>query len=181
MGGSQRILDARQMHGVIRRMASEIAERHGGVERLLLVGVRTRGVPLAERLATEIEALAGRRPPLGILDINLYRDDFSTVGSQPVVRETHLPPSLEDWLVVLCDDVLYTGRTVRAALDALVDYGRPRAVELAVLVDRGLRELPIQADIVGERVATAPGELVEVRFAESDGLDEVLLSGREEG
>jgi pyrimidine operon attenuation protein/uracil phosphoribosyltransferase len=181
MGGSQRILDAPQMRRVIHRMAGEIAARHRGVERLLLVGVRTRGVPLAERLAAEIEAMEGRRPPLGILDINLYRDDFSTVGSQPVVRETHLPPSLEDWIVVLCDDVLYTGRTVRAALDALVDYGRPRAVELAVLVDRGLRELPIQADIVGQQVATAPGELVEVRFAESDGADEVLLLGREEG
>ncbi len=182
MGGSQRILDAPQMRSVIRRMAGEIADRHREVERLLLVGVRTRGVPLAERLAAELEATEGRRPPLGVLDINLYRDDFSTVGSQPVVRETHLPPSLEDWTVVLCDDVLYTGRTVRAALDALVDYGRPRAVELAVLVDRGLRELPIQADVVGRHVATAPTELVEVRFAETDGEDEVLLrEGGEEG
>jgi pyrimidine operon attenuation protein/uracil phosphoribosyltransferase len=179
MGASQRILDARQMRSVIGRMAGELAERHRGGERLLLVGIRTRGEPLAERLARELESAAGRRPPLGVLDINLYRDDFSTVAAQPVVRETRLPASLEDWIVVLCDDVLYTGRTVRAALDALVDYGRPRAVELAVLVDRGLRELPIQADVVGERIATTPADFVEVRFAEIDGADEVLLLPRE--
>ncbi len=180
MGSPQRHLDAPQLGRVIRRMAGEIVERHRGVERVLLVGIRSRGVPLAQRLAAEIEAMEGRRPPLGILDINLYRDDLSTVAAQPVVRETRLPPSIDDWIVVLCDDVLYTGRTVRAALDALVDFGRPRAVELVVLIDRGLRELPIQADIVGQTVTTTPEESIEVRLAETDGADEVLLVGGEE-
>lgn len=177
MVSSRRILDAGQMRRVIRRMAGELVERLRGGENAMLVGIRTRGVPLAERLAAEIELMEGHRPPLGILDINLYRDDLSTIGAQPVVRETDLPAAVEDWTLVLCDDVLYTGRTIRAALDALTDYGRPRAVELAVLVDRGLRELPIQADVVGAMVATTPEETVEVRFVETDGRDEVTVAG----
>ena len=139
----------------------------------MLVGIRTRGVPLAERMAAQIREMEGADIPLGVLDINLYRDDLSTVANYPVVKESRLPGGLDDKIVVLCDDVLFTGRTIRAALDALVDYGRPRAVRLAVLIDRGLRELPIQPDIVGQTVATEAEESVEVRFVEVDDSDEV--------
>jgi len=169
------LLDAEQMARVIRRMAGEIVERNRGVSDLLLIGIRTRGVPLAEALAAEIERMEGHAVPLGSLDITLYRDDLSTVGPQPLVKETRLPRAIDGCLVVLCDDVLYTGRTVRAALDHLVDYGRPRAVQLAVLVDRGHRELPIQADVVGKKVSTAKDEIVEVNFRSTDGADRVRL------
>jgi len=164
------ILDAEQMQRVIRRMAGEIVEDSRGVDRLMLVGIRTRGVPLAEALAEEIHRMEGKEVPLGVLDITLYRDDLSTVAPQPVVKATHLPGgSIEGVTVVLCDDVLFTGRTVRAALDHLNDYGRPRAVRLAVLVDRGHRELPIRADVVGETVPTARDEVIEVSFRSTDG------------
>ncbi len=166
------------MRRVIRRMAGEIVERNGGVEGLMLVGIRTRGVPLAERLAAEIERTEEVKLPLGILDITLYRDDLSTIGPQPVVKGSHLPEPVEDRTLVLCDDVLYTGRTVRAALDALLDYGRPRTVELAVLMDHGHRELPIQADVVGSVVQTAEEEVVEVAFEATDGADRVRLLRR---
>lgn len=173
------ILDARQMGRVIRRMAGEILENSRGTENLILVGIRTRGVPLAEALAKEIEAMEGEPVLQGVLDITLYRDDLSTVAPQPVVKETHLPEgSIEGRTVVLCDDVLYTGRTVRAALDHLTDYGRPRAVRLAVLVDRGHRELPIQADVVGETVPTAPHEVIEVAFESTDGEEWVRIMER---
>jgi pyrimidine operon attenuation protein/uracil phosphoribosyltransferase len=173
---SERILDADQMRRVIRRMAGEIVDRSGGAAGVMLAGIRTRGVPLAERLADLIEEMEGTRPPVGVLDINLYRDDLSTIGAHPVVRETRLPRSIEEWALILCDDVLYTGRTIRAALDELVDYGRPSRVELAVLVDRGLRELPIQPDVVGRSVETRREQRIDVRFEETDGVDEVLLS-----
>jgi pyrimidine operon attenuation protein / uracil phosphoribosyltransferase len=163
------LLDAHQMHRVIRRMAGELVERNRGTTDLMLVGIRTRGVPLAERLAAEIEAMEGLAVPIGSLDITLYRDDLSTIAPQPVVKETRFPGPIDGRTVVLCDDVLYTGRTIRAALDALVDFGRPRAVELAVLVDRGQRELPIQADVVGLTAAMGPGEVVEVAFPATDG------------
>ncbi len=170
------LLDAGQMSRAIRRMAGEIVERNRGVSDLLLVGIRTRGVPLAEALAAEIERMEGGQPvPRGVLDITLYRDDLSLVAPQPVVRESHLPLPIEGRVIVLCDDVLYTGRTVRAALDHLVDYGRPRQVQLAVLVDRGHRELPIQADFVGLRVPTARNEVVEVNFDATDGAEQVRL------
>jgi len=168
----RKILDAQQMTRVIRRMANEIVAENEGVETLLLVGIRTRGVPLAEKLAKEIQQAEGE-VEMGILDITLYRDDLSTVAAHPIVKETRFPSSIEGKTVVLCDDVLYTGRTIRAAMDALVDYGRPRAVRLAVLIDRGFRELPIQADVVGQVVQTVPEEVVEVRFAATDDLDEV--------
>jgi pyrimidine operon attenuation protein / uracil phosphoribosyltransferase len=172
------LLDAEQMGRVIRRMAGEIVERNRGASDLILVGIRTRGVPLAEALAREIERMEGHAVPLGTLDITLYRDDLSTVGPQPVVRVTTLPP-IDNCLVVLCDDVLYTGRTVRAALDHLIDYGRPRAVQLAVLVDRGHRELPIQADVVGTTVATTREQAVDVSFAATDaGRQQVELRER---
>jgi pyrimidine operon attenuation protein / uracil phosphoribosyltransferase len=172
------ILDAEQMARMIRRMAGEISERNRGVSDLMLVGIRTRGVPLAEAIAAEIERMEGHRVPLGALDITLYRDDLSTVGPQPVVRESRLPGAIDGRVMVLCDDVLFTGRTVRAALDHLVDYGRPRAVQLAVLIDRGHRELPIQADYVGKTVPTSRDEDIEVCFPSTDGTEEVRIVKR---
>jgi pyrimidine operon attenuation protein/uracil phosphoribosyltransferase len=169
------LLDADQMARIVRRMAGEIVERNQGTSELILVGIRTRGVPLAEALAAEIERMEGHPIPQGALDITLYRDDLSTIGPQPVVKGTHLPLPIDDRVIVLCDDVLYTGRTVRAALDHLADYGRPRAVQLAVLVDRGHRELPIQADVVGKAVPTARNEVVEVRYQVTDGEQLVRL------
>ena len=168
------LFDREQMRRVIHRMAGEIVERNSGVEGLLLVGIRTRGVPLSDRLAAEIERTEGAEVERGVLDITLYRDDLSTIAPQPVVKETTLPP-LDGKTVVLCDDVLYTGRTVRAALDHLADYGRPRSVQLAVLIDRGLRELPIQADFAGETVKTTQDEVIEVAFPETDGDERVRL------
>lgn len=175
----QTLLDKKQIRRVIRRIAGEIVERNGGTATLMLVGIRTRGVPFAERLAREIEAMEGASVPVGVLDITLYRDDLSTIAPQPVVKATRLGTPIDDRVLVLCDDVLYTGRTIRAALDALIDYGRPRAVRLAVVVDRGNRELPIQADYVGEEVRTGEHEHVEVRFEEVDGTDDVRLLVRE--
>lgn len=178
---SSSLLDAQQMKRVIRRMAGEIVDHNGGPADLLLVGIRTRGVPLAQRLATAIAKAEDLQVPQGVLDITLYRDDLSTIAPQPVVRESHLP-QIEGKTVVLCDDVLFTGRTVRAALDALLDYGRPRAVRLAVLVDRGHRELPVQADVVGRRVQTQAGDRVEVAFPETDeGREEVRVVSPADG
>ena len=162
------ILDGPQMRRVIRRMAGEILERNRGTGDLLLVGIVTRGVPLAEALAAEMERMEDKKVPIGHLDITLYRDDLSTIAPNPVVKATRFPVAPDGRIVVLCDDVLYTGRTVRAALDALVDYGRPRAVELAVLIDRGHRELPIQANVVGKTVPTAASEVIKVAFPSTD-------------
>jgi len=173
------ILDAKQMARIIRRMAGEIVERHqGDVGAILLAGIRTRGVPLAEKIAAEIERLEAVKLPVGVLDITLYRDDLSTVGAQPLVKGTHLPGPIDDRVVILCDDVLYTGRTVRAALDELIDYGRPRAVQLAVLIDRGHRELPIQADFVGKKVPTSQSEIIEVSFLSTDETEQVRILER---
>lgn len=174
----RQMLDAQEMRRIIRRMAGEILEQCPDLEQVLLVGIRTRGIPLAERLAAEIEAMEGVRLDIGALDITFYRDDLSMIGPQPVVKGTELPEPVTDRVVVLCDDVLYTGRTVRAALDELADYGRPKAVRLAVLVDRGCRELPIQADVVGKTIPTARSELVEVGFKEVDANDFVRLLER---
>ncbi|MDA8020428.1 MAG: bifunctional pyr operon transcriptional regulator/uracil phosphoribosyltransferase PyrR [Thermoanaerobaculia bacterium] len=161
-------------------MAGQLVERYGDDElaSLTLLGIRTRGLPLAERLAVHVKEMEDVDVPLGALDITFYRDDLSVIGPQPVVKGTKLPGSIEDRIVVLCDDVLYTGRTVRAALDELADYGRARAVVLAVLVDRGLRELPIQADIVGKVLTTDRSEHVEVGFTSVDGADYVKLLER---
>ena len=176
------ILDAQQMRRVVRRMAGELVERNRGTGDLLLVGILTRGVPLAEALAAEIEAMEGKAVPIGHLDITLYRDDLSTIAPNPVVKTTRLPVAPDGRIVVLCDDVLYTGRTVRAALDALIDYGRPKAVQLAVLIDRGHRELPIQADVVGKQVPTAATEVIKVAFPSTDGGKEyVQILDREPG
>ena len=169
------VLDAPEMAAIIRRMAGELIERRPKLDEMMLVGIRTRGVPLAEAIHDAIEAQEGTSVPVGSLDITLYRDDLSTVGPQPLVKGTNFPVPVEDRLVVLCDDVLYTGRTVRAALDELTDYGRPRAVRLAVLIDRGHRELPIQADVVGRAIETAAEETVAVGFTGVDDGDYVRV------
>lgn len=173
------LLDTEAMRATIRRMAEEIVERTGGAGDVLLIGIRTRGLPLAEAINDAIEETTGERLALGVLDITLYRDDLSTIAPQPVVKETRLPGSIDDRTLVLCDDVLFTGRTVRAALEALVDFGRPSRVYLAVLVDRGLRELPIQADVVGETIETTRDQQVEVRFPSTDDAEKVDLLVRE--
>lgn len=162
------------------RLASEIVEHNQGAKNLYLVGIRRRGVPLAERIADKIEALEGQRPMYGILDITLYRDDLSTVGAKPVVNRTELAEDIDDRIVVLVDDVLYTGRTIRAAMDQLMDFGRPRKVQLAVLIDRGRehRELPIQADFVGKVVPTKQAEIIKVMLKEFDEVEAVGIFER---
>lgn len=175
------LLDAQGVARALRRMASAIVERNHGAEGLLLVGIRTGGVPLSQRLARLVHEAEGVSPPLGQIDITLYRDDVFGGLPRPEVGPTQLPVGLAGRRIVLVDDVLYTGRTIRAALDALMDYGRPRSVELAVLVDRGLRELPIQPDYVGLTVQTTPQEVVKVRLAELHGQDRVVLRERVTG
>ena len=167
------LLDARAMSRALQRMAVEILELAHGTDDLVLIGIQRRGVELADRIATLIKEHEGADIPRGALDITLYRDDLGTVGPKPVIGETHLPGDLTDKHAVIVDDVLYTGRTVRAALDELADFGRPKRISLCVLVDRGGRELPIQADIVGKVVKTAAGERVEVQVEELDGHDQV--------
>lgn len=174
----RRILDAEKVGRILSRMAHEILERNHGTKDLLIVGIRTRGVDIARRLAKLISDIEGVPVPTGILDITLYRDDLEIIDHQPVVRKTDIPIDVWGKRVVLIDDVLFTGRTVRAAIDALLDHGRPAVIQLAVLVDRGHRELPIQADYVGETVATTPDELVDVRLSETDGIEEVLVAPR---
>jgi pyrimidine operon attenuation protein/uracil phosphoribosyltransferase len=163
------------MARTLSRIAHEILERHPDPRRLALVGVRSRGVPLARRLARLFADAAGSEPAVGAIDISLYRDDFTSLAAQPITKGTDILFSLDGRTVVLVDDVLYTGRTVRAALDQLIDFGRPARIELAVLVDRGHRELPIRADYVGRTLATARDEAVQVLVREEDGRDEVLL------
>jgi len=177
MGGEikARIMDKERIDRTITRIAHEIIERNKGVDDLVLIGIRTRGVPLAKRLAEKIEEIEGKKIKVGILDITLYRDDLTVIGPQPIVKETKIPFPITDKKVVLVDDVLFTGRTVRAALDSLIDFGRPRSIQLAVLIDRGHRELPIRADYVGKNVPTSLKELVEVRLTEEDGEDLVVI------
>jgi pyrimidine operon attenuation protein/uracil phosphoribosyltransferase len=172
-------MDAERLSRSLARIAHEILERNRGVEDLALVGIRARGVPIAARLAAHLKDLAGVDVPTGALDITLYRDDLMhhAVGVQPVVRRTEIPFSLDDRTVLLVDDVLYTGRTIRAALDALIDFGRPRSIQLAVLVDRGHRELPIRADYVGRNIPTSRQQSVQVRLQEVDGRDDVEVEG----
>jgi pyrimidine operon attenuation protein/uracil phosphoribosyltransferase len=175
------VMDADRMGRTLTRMAHEIVERNRGVESLALVGVRTRGVPIAARLAARLREISGHDVPVGALDITLYRDDLmlNAVGPQPLVRSTDIPFSIDDRIIVLVDDVLYTGRTVRAALDELIDFGRPRAIQLVVIVDRGHRELPIKADYVGKNLPTSHGESVSVRLLETDGCDQVIIEKTE--
>lgn len=169
------IMDAAKMSRALSRLASEVVERNKGTDHLLLIGIRRRGVPLAERLAGKIERLEGTRVPVGAVDITLYRDDLSTIAPHPVVNKTEFPTDVTGRTIVLVDDVLYTGRTVRAAMDHIMDYGRPRRIQLAVLIDRGHRELPIQADYVGRLVPTKENEIVKVMVKEIDGVDQVLI------
>jgi pyrimidine operon attenuation protein/uracil phosphoribosyltransferase len=171
------LMDEAQVGRALTRIAHEIVERNRDASELALVGVRTRGVPLARRIGRSVSEIAGEAVPAGALDITLYRDDLmrQPVGPQPVVRSTDIPFSIDDRRILLVDDVLYTGRTVRAALDALIDFGRPRAIQLIVLVDRGHRELPIKADYVGKNVPTSLRQSVQVRLMEIDGRDEVSI------
>ncbi len=169
------IMDSETMSRTISRIAHEILERNKGAKELRIIGIRTRGIHIAQRIADKIEELEGIKPPLGTLDITLYRDDFRRRSDMPKVQKTEIPFSVEDKNVVLVDDVLYTGRTTRAAIDAIMDYGRPASIQLVVLVDRGHRELPIQADYVGIKVMTLKNENVEVHLKETDGVDEVIV------
>jgi pyrimidine operon attenuation protein / uracil phosphoribosyltransferase len=173
------VMDADRMGRTLTRIAHEILERNRGVEELALVGIRTRGVPLAKRIARAIHEINGHDVPTGALDITLYRDDLMrhAVGAQPVIRRTEIPFSIDDKRILLVDDVLYTGRTIRAALDALIEFGRPRAIQLIVLVDRGHRELPIKADYVGKNLPTSSAQSVQVHLTEVDGRDEVEIQG----
>ena len=171
----RRILNGDGVRRALTRIAHEIVERNGGTDALVLVGVRSRGVPLARRLASLIEEHEGSSVPVGSLDITYYRDDLTKLAHAPIVKRSDLGPAVSGHTIVLVDDVLYTGRTVRAALDALTDHGRPQAVRLAVLVDRGHRELPIRADHVGKNLPTSRDELVHVRLLETDGADEVVI------
>jgi len=173
------VMDADRMSRALTRIAHEILERNRGVDEIALVGIRTRGVPLERRLARILRDINGDEVPTGALDITLYRDDLMRhpVGPQPVVRRTEIPFSIDDRKILLVDDVLYTGRTIRAALDALIDFGRPRAIQLIVLVDRGHRELPIKADFVGKNLPTSSKQSIQVRLQEIDGADEVVIEG----
>ena len=171
------VMDADRIGRSLARIAHEILERNRAIEDLALVGIRTRGVPLARRLAQTIRDINQHEIPTGALDITLYRDDLmrTAVGAQPLIRRTEIPFSIDDRRILLVDDVLYTGRTIRAALDALIEFGRPKAIQLVVLVDRGHRELPIKADYVGKNLPTSPSESVQVHLTEVDGRDEVEI------
>jgi pyrimidine operon attenuation protein/uracil phosphoribosyltransferase len=171
----RRIMTADELRRATVRLSHEIVEKQAGTEGLLLVGIQRRGVPLAHRIAAAIADNEGVELPVGALDITFYRDDLSLIAQQPVVKGTDLPRGIDGMTVILVDDVLYTGRTIRAAMDALVDFGRPRAIRLAVLVDRGHRELPIRADHVGKNVPTSREELVRVHLEETDGEDGVEI------
>lgn len=173
------IMDADAMRRAIVRISHEIIEKNKGVENVVLVGIRTRGVPIAERIANTIERIENAKLPVGMLDITLYRDDLSTLAYNPIVHGTEIDLDLTGKVVILVDDVLYTGRTIRAALDAIIDMGRPRAIQLAVLIDRGHRELPIRADFAGKNVPTSHKEAVNVSLAEEDGIDEVAIGDME--
>lgn len=171
------IMDAAAMRRALLRIAHEIGEANKGVGNVALVGIRTRGIPLARRLAKLIHQVEGVECPVGALDITLYRDDLASISYQPVVQKTEIPFDVTGKSIVLVDDVLYTGRTVRAALDALMDHGRPARIQLAVMVDRGHRELPIRADYVGKNVPTSRHEVVSVRLLETDSEERVVIQG----
>lgn len=170
-----KVMDESGIRRALTRIAHEILERNKGTEGLCLVGIRNRGDNLAFRLASIIEEIENVKVPVGVLDITLYRDDFTTLGAQPVIHKTSFGFDVNDKIMVLVDDVLFTGRTIRAALDEIIDFGRPKSVQLAILVDRGHRELPIRADYVGKNVPTSSSETVEVLLKEVDGKDSVVL------
>lgn len=172
------VMDEVAVSRTVTRIAHEVIERNGGVEDMVIIGIRTRGAILAERLASEIERIERVALPIGVIDITLYRDDVQNKLEQPLVQRTEILFQVADKVVILVDDVLFTGRTVRAALDAIIDFGRPRSIQLAVLIDRGHRELPIRADYVGKNLSTTKEQQVVVRMKEEDGVDGVLLGGR---
>lgn len=169
------ILDAAEMRRIVRRMAGELVESESRLEELMLIGIRTRGVPLAEQLAADIFQLEGKRVAIGTLDITLYRDDLSLRKDQPILRKTSVPFKISDLKVVLVDDVLFTGRTIRAAMDSLIDLGRPAEIQLAVLVDRGHRQLPIKANYIGKNIPTSREEAIEVHLEENGEEDRVVI------
>lgn len=175
-----KILDSEALNRSLMRIAHEILEKNKGTAELCLIGIRNRGVYLAQRLAQCIKNIENQDVPVGALDITLYRDDLTLIAQQPVVHKTEIDFDISDKNVILVDDVLYTGRTIRAALDALIDFGRPKVIQLAVLVDRGHRELPVRADYVGKNIPTAKNETVEVRLKDTDGKDEVVIVSKEE-
>jgi len=174
----RQLMTASEIDRTLVRLAHEVLEKTEDLDKLAFIGIRRRGVPLAQRLAAKIESLESRQIPVGILDINLYRDDLSTVSHQPVVNATEIAFPVTGKDIILTDDVLYTGRTVRAALDALFDHGRPARVQLLALIDRGHRELPIEARYIGRIVQTTASEIIEVKFQEIDGMEKVLLVER---
>ncbi len=169
------IMTPEDIRRTLARIAHEIIERNKSTEHLILVGMHTRGVPLAKRLAANIEDFERSKIPIGALDISLYRDDISSLELQPVVKRTDIPGNIDGKSIVLVDDVLYTGRSIRAAMDALIDLGRPRTIQLVVLIDRGHREMPIRADYVGKNIPSARDEEIKVRLVETDGIDEVAI------
>ena len=169
------IMNGADIRRTLARIAHEIIERNKYTERLVLVGMRTRGVPLANRLAANIESFEKAKVPVGALDFSLYRDDLSSLDLQPIVKSTDIPVSVDDKVIVLVDDVLYTGRSTRAAMDALIDLGRPHSIQLVVLIDRGHRELPIRADYVGKNMPSSRHEEIQVQLKETDGIDEVAI------
>lgn len=169
------VMDAQAIQRALTRIAHEIVEKNKGTKDLIIVGIRRRGVPLAERLSKIINDIEGVKVPIGILDITLYRDDLSHMSYQPLIQETQILEDITNKTLVLVDDVLYTGRTIRAALDALIDLGRPKKIQLAVLIDRGHRELPIRADYVGKNVPTATREAIEVRLFDTDDCEKVFI------
>lgn len=169
-------MDKNDVDRTLARIAHEIWERNRGSKNIAFIGIRKRGVTIAKRLSTKLKEFEGADIPVGALDINLYRDDLSEIASQPILKQTEIPFSIKDQKIILCDDVLYTGRTVRAALDAIIDLGRPKVIRLAVLIDRGFRQLPIQPNYVGKNVTAEKGELFEVFLQEDDGKDEVIIS-----
>jgi pyrimidine operon attenuation protein/uracil phosphoribosyltransferase len=180
MREKSKVMDKETIRRTLMRLAHEILERNKTIENLCLVGIRTRGVYLAQRLREYIYEIEKKTIPLGILDITLYRDDLTLISHQPVVHKTEIDFDITDKDIILVDDVLYTGRTVRSALDALIDFGRPKTIQLVVLIDRGHRELPIRADYVGKNIPTSQKEIVEVRLEEIDGEDAVLILEKDE-
>jgi pyrimidine operon attenuation protein/uracil phosphoribosyltransferase len=178
MPGAKIILSKEEIKKTLYRLTHQITEKNNNPSQLTLIGIQTRGVHLARRIQSILRELEGIEAPLGVLDITLYRDDLTAIGPNPVVKKTEIGFDVNDRTIILIDDVLFTGRTIRAALDEIMDFGRPQAVKLLVLIDRGHRELPIRADLVGKNIPTARGELVEVKLEEIDGIDEVAVLER---
>ncbi|MFH0840299.1 MAG: bifunctional pyr operon transcriptional regulator/uracil phosphoribosyltransferase PyrR [Candidatus Omnitrophota bacterium] len=170
-----KIMDKEAVEKALTRIAHEVLEKNKDTANLAIIGIKSRGAYIGERLRDKIEAISGEKPPVGALDITLYRDDLTQIAEQPVVHATEIDFNIDGKKVILADDVLYTGRTIRCALDALIDFGRPSQIQLAVLIDRGHRELPIRADYVGKNVPTSLKEVIEVKLSEVDGKDEVII------